>query len=134
LGRRRASATAPLTAQDRREKAWRPPSPIHHLVDNVTDIQIVALCLVEGVLPFARREIKCAEKFDRCAGYDARPRYRNDLVRRIRTASIILAKDGGSLAIEHARPIGQFPLKLEEDKSLPAGGNEGVTKPRHLLR
>jgi hypothetical protein len=79
------------------------------------------------VLTFARREIECAEKFDRCAAYDARPRYRNDLVRRIRTASIIIAKDGGSLAIEHARPT-------EEDKSLPAGGNEGVTKPRHLLR
>jgi len=46
----------------------------------------------------------------------------------------LIAKDGGSLAIEHARPIGQFPLKLVEDKSLPAGGNEGVTKPRHLLR
>jgi hypothetical protein len=39
----------------------------------------------------------------------------------------LIAKDGGSLAIEHARPIGQFPLKLVEDKSLPAGGNEGVT-------
>ena len=46
----------------------------------------------------------------------------------------LIAKDGGSLVIEHARPIGQFPLKLVENKSLPAGGNEGVTKPRHLLR
>jgi hypothetical protein len=46
----------------------------------------------------------------------------------------LIAKDGGSLAIEHARPIGQFPLKLVEDKSLPAGGNEGVTRPRQLLR
>jgi hypothetical protein len=46
----------------------------------------------------------------------------------------LIAKDGGSLAIEHARPIGQFPLKLVEDKSGTAGDNEGVTKPRHLLR
>jgi hypothetical protein len=46
----------------------------------------------------------------------------------------LIAKDGGSLAIEHARPIGQFPLKLVEDNSSPDGGNEGVAKPRHLLR
>jgi hypothetical protein len=46
----------------------------------------------------------------------------------------LVAKDGGSLAIEHARPIGQFPLKLVEDRSGVAGDNEGVTKPRHLLR
>jgi hypothetical protein len=46
----------------------------------------------------------------------------------------LIAKDGGSLAIEHARPIGQFPLKLVEDKSRAAGDNESVVKPRHLLR
>jgi len=46
----------------------------------------------------------------------------------------LIAKDGGSLAIEHARPIGQFPLKLVEDRSGSAGDNEDVVKPRHLLR
>ena len=35
---------------------------IRILVDNVTDIQTVALCLVKGVLPFVRREIECEEK------------------------------------------------------------------------
>jgi hypothetical protein len=44
----------------------------------------------------------------------------------------LIAKDGGSMAIEHAHPVGQFPLKLVED-SLGAA-NEDVTKPRHLLR
>ena len=28
----------------------------------------------------------------------------------------LIAKDGGHLAIEHARPVGQFPLKVVEDK------------------
>jgi hypothetical protein len=46
----------------------------------------------------------------------------------------LIAKDGGSLAIEHARPIGQFPLKLVEDKSGAIGGNEDVAKPRQLPR
>jgi hypothetical protein len=46
----------------------------------------------------------------------------------------LIAKDGGSLAIAHARPIGQFPLKLVEDKTWAARDNEEVTKPRHLLR
>jgi hypothetical protein len=44
----------------------------------------------------------------------------------------LIAKDGGSLAIEHARPIGQFPLKLVEDNL--GAANEDVTKSRHLLR
>jgi len=46
----------------------------------------------------------------------------------------LIAKDGGSLAIEHARPIGQFPLKLVEDKYGTVGDNDDVSKPRHLLR
>jgi hypothetical protein len=46
----------------------------------------------------------------------------------------LIAKDGGSLAIEHVRPIGQFPLKLVEDKSGAIGGNEDVVKPRQLPR
>jgi hypothetical protein len=46
----------------------------------------------------------------------------------------LIAKDGGSLAIEHARPIGQFPLKLVEDKYGTAGDNDVVTTPRHLNR
>lgn len=46
----------------------------------------------------------------------------------------LIAKDGGSLAIEHARPIGQFPLKLVEDKSWPAGEHDEVKSSRHLLK
>lgn len=46
----------------------------------------------------------------------------------------LIAKDGGSLAIEHARPIGQFPLKLVEDSSEATGDYEVVAKPRHLFR
>jgi hypothetical protein len=46
----------------------------------------------------------------------------------------LIAKEGGSLAIEHARPIGQFPLKLVEDKYGTAGDNDVVTTPRHLNR
>jgi hypothetical protein len=46
----------------------------------------------------------------------------------------LIAKDGGSLAIEHARPIGQFPLKLVEDKYGTVGDNDDISKPRHLLR
>jgi hypothetical protein len=46
----------------------------------------------------------------------------------------LIAKDGGSLAIEHARPIGQFPLKLVEDEYGTVGDNDDVSKPRHLLR
>jgi hypothetical protein len=38
--------------------------PDHHLVDNVTDIPTVALCLVKDVLPFVRREIECEEKVE----------------------------------------------------------------------
>jgi hypothetical protein len=46
----------------------------------------------------------------------------------------LIAKDGGSLAIEHARPIGQFPRKVVEDKYGTAGDNDVVTTPRHLNR
>lgn len=46
----------------------------------------------------------------------------------------LIAKDGGSLAIEHARPIGQFPLKVVEDKYGTAADNDVVTTPRHLNR
>jgi hypothetical protein len=46
----------------------------------------------------------------------------------------LIAKDGGSLAIEHAHPIGRFPLKLVEDKFGTEGDTQDVTKPRQLLR
>jgi hypothetical protein len=46
----------------------------------------------------------------------------------------LIAKDGGSLAIEPARPIGQFPLKVVEDKQRPAEDNDAVKVNRHLLR
>ena len=46
----------------------------------------------------------------------------------------LIAKDGGNLAIEHARPVGQFPLKLVEDKLNATGDVDGVKGPRHLLR
>jgi hypothetical protein len=46
----------------------------------------------------------------------------------------LITKDGGSLAIAHARPIGQFPLKLVEDKYGTAGDNGGIEKRRHLIR
>ena len=46
----------------------------------------------------------------------------------------LVAKDGGSLAIEHARPIGQFPLKVVEDKYGTTGDNDVVSTPRHLNR
>jgi hypothetical protein len=46
----------------------------------------------------------------------------------------LIAKDGGHLAIEHARPVGQFPLKVVEDKKGTAGDNDAVTVTRHLLR
>jgi hypothetical protein len=46
----------------------------------------------------------------------------------------LIAKDGGSLAIEHARPVGQFPLKVVEDKQSTAGENNTVRASRHMLR
>jgi hypothetical protein len=45
----------------------------------------------------------------------------------------LIAKDGGSLAIEHARPVGQFPLKVVEDKHSTAGDNDVVKASRQLL-
>ena len=46
----------------------------------------------------------------------------------------LIAKDGGSLSIETARPIGQFPLKVVEDKYGTAGDSDVVATPRHLNR
>jgi hypothetical protein len=46
----------------------------------------------------------------------------------------LIAKDGGHLAIEHARPVGQFPLKVVEDKQGNAGDNDAVKVTRHLPR
>lgn len=46
----------------------------------------------------------------------------------------LIAEDGGHLAIEHARPVGQFPLKVVEDKKGTAGDSDAVTVTRHLLR
>jgi len=46
----------------------------------------------------------------------------------------LIAKDGGHLAIEHARPVGQFPLKVVEDKSSATGDNDAVNVTRHLPR
>lgn len=46
----------------------------------------------------------------------------------------LIAMDGGHLAIEHARPVGQFPLKVVEDKQGTAGDNDAVKVTRHLPR
>jgi len=46
----------------------------------------------------------------------------------------LIAKDGGHLAIEYARPVGQFPLKVVEDKEGTAGDNDAAKVTRHLLR
>jgi hypothetical protein len=46
----------------------------------------------------------------------------------------LMAKDGGSLAVEQARPVGQFPLKLVEDKFSAAETDAGVKITRHLPR
>jgi hypothetical protein len=46
----------------------------------------------------------------------------------------LMAKDGGSLAIEHARPVGQFPLKLVEDSLNVAATDVGAKVTRHLTR
>ena len=44
----------------------------------------------------------------------------------------LIAKDGGHLAIEHARPVGQFPLKVVEDKEGTAGDNDVIKVNRQL--
>jgi hypothetical protein len=44
----------------------------------------------------------------------------------------LIAKDGGHL--EHARPIGQFPLKVAEDKQRTTGDNDAAKVTRYLLR
>jgi hypothetical protein len=46
----------------------------------------------------------------------------------------LIAKDGGSLAVEHARPVGQFPLKLVEDALNVAEADADVEVTRHLPR
>jgi hypothetical protein len=46
----------------------------------------------------------------------------------------LIAKDGGHLAIEHARPVGQFPLKVVEDKYSTIGDNDAVKVTRYLPR
>jgi hypothetical protein len=46
----------------------------------------------------------------------------------------LVAKDGGHLTIEHARPAGQFPLKVVEDKQRTAGDNAAVKVTRNLPR
>jgi hypothetical protein len=46
----------------------------------------------------------------------------------------LIAKDGGSLAIERAQPAGQFPLKVVEDKFSTIGDVDGVRGSRQLLR
>jgi len=45
----------------------------------------------------------------------------------------LIAKDGGLLAIEYARPIGQFPLKVVEDQQRTAGDSDAVKVTRQLL-
>jgi hypothetical protein len=44
----------------------------------------------------------------------------------------LIAKDGGHLAIEHARPVGQFPLKVVEDKYSTAGDSDAIKVTRQL--
>lgn len=44
----------------------------------------------------------------------------------------LIAKDGGHLAIEHARPVGQFPLKVVEDKYTTAGDSDAIKVTRQL--
>jgi hypothetical protein len=46
----------------------------------------------------------------------------------------LIAKDGGHLAIEHARPIGQFPLKVVEDQQRTDRDNDAVKVARQLPR
>ena len=46
----------------------------------------------------------------------------------------LIAKDGGHLAIEQARPVGQFPLKVVEDKYGTAGDNDAIKVNRQLPR
>jgi hypothetical protein len=43
----------------------------------------------------------------------------------------LIAKDGGSLAIEHARPVGQFPLKVVEDR-FSTNETDAVLETRYL--
>jgi len=46
----------------------------------------------------------------------------------------LIAKGGGSLAIEHARPVGQFPLKVVEDRLSTTETGAGVKATRQLPR
>lgn len=46
----------------------------------------------------------------------------------------LIAKDGGRLSLESAHPIGQFPLKVVEDRLIAAETDIGVKTTRHLPR
>jgi hypothetical protein len=46
----------------------------------------------------------------------------------------LIAKDGGSLALLHARPVGQFPLKIVEDILSVTNTDTEVRTTRYLLR
>jgi hypothetical protein len=46
----------------------------------------------------------------------------------------LIAKDGGLLSLESAHPIGQFPLKVVEDRLSATGPDIGVNTTRHLPR
>jgi hypothetical protein len=46
----------------------------------------------------------------------------------------LVAKSGGTLSIESARPIGQFPLKVVLDPGAGTVGADDVTVVRHLTR
>lgn len=46
----------------------------------------------------------------------------------------LIAKDGSRLSLESARPIGQFPLKVVEEKHSTVGDNDAVKTSRHLSR
>ena len=46
----------------------------------------------------------------------------------------LIAKDGGRLSLESAHPIGQFPLKVVEDRLSAAEAEIGVKTARHLPR
>jgi hypothetical protein len=46
----------------------------------------------------------------------------------------LVAKSGGSLSLESARPVGQFPLKIVPDLNASHITDEVKTSPRHLTR
>lgn len=46
----------------------------------------------------------------------------------------LVAKNGGNLSIESARPVGQFPLKVVSDPTAPRGAGDVKAQPRFLGR